>query len=250
MQGDGPLALSLDLRIQQIVREELPDAHRRFRSIGANAMVLDRRHRRAAGHGEPARLRPEPGRQTSSGSSTSTATSPRSTSSGSVFKILTIAAALDTGKVRLKDRFDATGKLVIGRHRIGDDHAKNKLALGARDLRVLVQHRHRADGVRGRRRAAARGLLPPGRLLRQARDRDRRGGPAAHAQALGRRDGGHHLVRPRHRGDAACSSSTRSAAWFGDGTRVPPTLLKREPRQRSRRAPATSPSRPPSCCAG
>ena len=29
------------MRIQQVVRQELLAAHRRFRSIGANAMVLD-----------------------------------------------------------------------------------------------------------------------------------------------------------------------------------------------------------------
>ena len=102
MQGDGTAG------------SEPGPAHPADRPRGAAGrappLPLDRRqcdgagprHRRAAGHGEPAGLRPEPGRQRPIGSSTSTATSPRSTSSGSVFKILTIAAALDTGKVRLK----------------------------------------------------------------------------------------------------------------------------------------------------
>ena len=43
-----------------------------------------------------------------------------------MFKILTIAMALDSGRVSLRERFDATGKLRIGRHRIGDDHAENR----------------------------------------------------------------------------------------------------------------------------
>ena len=42
------------------------------------------------------------------------------------------------------------------------------LAVRARDLRVLLEHRHRADGVRRRRRAAAGGVLPAGRLLPDA----------------------------------------------------------------------------------
>ena len=41
-RGGEPVVLSLDLRIQQIVREELADAYHRFQAIGANAMVLDR----------------------------------------------------------------------------------------------------------------------------------------------------------------------------------------------------------------
>ena len=40
-EGGAPVMLSLDLRIQQIAREELANASRRFRTIGANAMVLD-----------------------------------------------------------------------------------------------------------------------------------------------------------------------------------------------------------------
>ena len=124
-QGGGALVLSLDLRIQQIVREELLDAHRRFRSIGANAMVLD------LTTGELLAMVSLPDFDPNRvGDVKRIEYLNRNLAEvyelGSVFKILTIAAALDTGKVRLKDRFDATGKLVIGRHKIGDDHAKNK----------------------------------------------------------------------------------------------------------------------------
>lgn len=125
LQGGDPLALSLDLRIQQIVRQELMDAHRRFRSIGANAMVLD------LVSGELLAMVSLPDFDPNRiGKTDRIEYLNRNLAEvyelGSVFKILTIAAALDTGKVGLKDRFDATGKLVIGRHKIGDDHAKNK----------------------------------------------------------------------------------------------------------------------------
>jgi cell division protein FtsI (penicillin-binding protein 3) len=125
MSREGPLALSLDLRIQQIARQELMDANRRFRAIGANALVLD------VATGELLAMVSLPDFDPNRiGKPDRIEYLNRNVSEvyelGSVFKILTIAAALDTGRVKLKDRFDATGKLVIGRHRIGDDHAKNK----------------------------------------------------------------------------------------------------------------------------
>ncbi len=125
MSGEGPLALSLDLRIQQIARQELLEAHHRFRSIGANALVLDMLTGELLAmvslpDFDPNRIgRPDRIEYLNRNLA-------EVYELGSVFKILTIAAALDTGKVELKDRFDATGKLVIGRYRIGDDHAKNK----------------------------------------------------------------------------------------------------------------------------
>lgn len=120
-----PLALSLDVRVQQIVREELERAYRRFRAIGANAMVLDRRT------GELLAMVSLPDFDPNRvGDVTGVEYLNRNTAGlyelGSVFKILTIAMALDSGKVSLLDRFDATGKLQIGRFRIGDDHAKNR----------------------------------------------------------------------------------------------------------------------------
>ena len=149
---------------------------------------------------------------------------------GSVFKILTIAAALDSGQV--------SSARQVRRHRQAADRAlpdrrrprQEPLAFGAGDLRILVQHRHRAHGVRGGRRAAAGDLLPPGRLLRAARRsrsprRSRSRTPKRWADvtvATG--------VRARHRRLRRCSSWMRSVAWCGDGTRVPPTLLKRAAR--------------------
>ena len=125
MGGGEPIALSLDLRIQQIARQELLAALQRFRAIGANAMVLD------IVTGELLSMVSLPDFDPNRvGKTDRIEYLNRNLAEvyelGSVFKILTIAAALDTGKVRLKDRFDATGKLVIGRHKIGDDHAKNK----------------------------------------------------------------------------------------------------------------------------
>ncbi len=45
---------------------------------------------------------------------------------GSTFKALTIAMALDSGKVNLNSRFDARGALTFGRFKIHDYHAQNR----------------------------------------------------------------------------------------------------------------------------
>ncbi len=124
-RGGEPLALSLDLRIQQIVHEELMDAYRRFRAIGANAMVYDivtgeLLSMVSLPDFDPNRVGNVRGIQYLNRNLG------EAYELGSVFKVLTIAAALDTGKVKLADKFDATGKLQIGRFRIGDDHAKNE----------------------------------------------------------------------------------------------------------------------------
>lgn len=124
-ESAGPLALSIDTRIQQVAREELMDAYRRFRAIGANAIVFDRTT------GELLAMVSLPDFDPNRvGDVRKVEYLNRNVAEayelGSVFKILTIAMALDSGLVGVGERFDATGKLQIGRHRIGDDHAKNR----------------------------------------------------------------------------------------------------------------------------
>ncbi len=121
----GPLALSVDLRVQQALREELQDGFRRFRASGACGLVMDVRS------GELLALvslpdfdpnayggaRPEQRRDRCTGSVYEL---------GSLFKLVSVAAALDSGAVTLRDRFDARMPLRIGRHRIDDDHARRR----------------------------------------------------------------------------------------------------------------------------
>ena len=98
MGGGEPIALSLDLRIQQIARQELLAALQRFRAIGANAMVLD------IVTGELLSMVSLPDFDPNRvGKTDRIEYLNRNLAEvyelGSVFKILTIAAALDTGKV-------------------------------------------------------------------------------------------------------------------------------------------------------
>ena len=52
-----PLRLSIDIRVEGVVREELLKAMDEFQAIGACGIVMDVQHRRSAGDGQPARLR-------------------------------------------------------------------------------------------------------------------------------------------------------------------------------------------------
>ena len=226
-EGNDPLALSLDLRIQQVVREELLAAHHRFRSIGANAMVLDRTTGELLAmvslpDFDPNRVGDVKGIEYLNRNVG------EAYELGSVFKLLTIAAALDTGRVSVADKFDATGKLQIGRYRIGDDHAKNRW------LSVPEIFEYSSNIGSARMTFAAGG----GPLLEGFFRRLGFYGPPAIEIS--------EVVRPRTPkkwADVTVATAAfghgisvtplqfldAAGGLVGDGTRVPVTLLKREP---------------------
>ena len=225
--GGEPVALSLDLRIQQIVYDELADAHRRFRSIGANAMVLDRvtgellamvslpdfNPNRVADVGRIEYLNRNTGEVYEL---------------GSVFKILTIASALDSGRVSLRDRFDATGKLQIGRYRIGDDHAKNRW------LSVPEIFEYSSNIGTARMAFAAGGAPPLEEFFRRVGFYQK---PAIEIVEVVK------PRTPRRWSDITVATSSFGhgiavtplqfletvGGLIGDGTRVPTTLIERDP---------------------
>lgn len=123
---DVPVRLSIDLRVQEIVADELGKAMTQFHPIGGCGLVLDRVTGEVLAMvslpdydlNYPTEAGPEQRRNRCSGGAYEL---------GSLFKVVSHAMSLDTGKVTLKSTFDATGKLQIGRFRIGDDHAKNRI---------------------------------------------------------------------------------------------------------------------------
>ncbi|MEK9677568.1 MAG: penicillin-binding protein 2 [Rhodospirillaceae bacterium] len=120
-----PLRLSVDIRIQSLVREELSAAMEEFDAIGAAGVVMDVRDGSVVSMVSLPDFNPnEPV------SAAGIAGFNRATKGvyemGSTFKLFTAAMALDTGRVRLRDRFDATKPIKISRFTISDYHAKNK----------------------------------------------------------------------------------------------------------------------------
>jgi cell division protein FtsI (penicillin-binding protein 3) len=119
------LALSIDLRLQGIVQTELRRAVSRFRAVGACGLVMD------IATGELLAMASVPDFdpnmiETASAEERRNRCTGGSYELGSIFKIVTTAFALDSGRVRLGDEFDAINPLRIGRHTIRDDHAKRR----------------------------------------------------------------------------------------------------------------------------
>lgn len=126
IEGEEALALSIDVRVQDILREELAQQMTRFRAIGAAGIVLDV---------ETAEVLamvslPDFDANDSAGVAGSEAAFNRATKGvyemGSTFKLFTTAMALDSGTVGLRDGYDASRPIQIARFTITDFHGKNR----------------------------------------------------------------------------------------------------------------------------
>lgn len=120
-----PLRLTLDLRVQHIVRSALADAMKKFQAKGATGMVMDART------GEIIAMVSLPDFDPHHvGDAAADQKFNRAAlgvyEMGSTFKLFSTAAALDSGQVRLNSYFDATKPIKYGRFTISDYHAKNR----------------------------------------------------------------------------------------------------------------------------
>jgi len=123
--GREPLRLSVDLRIQHIVRQELAHQITLFEAIGGTGVVLDVRT------GETVAMVSLPDFDPNvAGVMSKDQRFNRATlgvyEMGSTFKIFNTAMALDAGKVTLRDGYDATKPIRISRFTINDFHAKKR----------------------------------------------------------------------------------------------------------------------------
>jgi len=120
-----PLRLSVDIRVQQILRQELAAQIEKFKAIGGGGIVMDVRS------GEVVSMVSLPDFDPNA-----PAQAPDETrfnritlgvyELGSVFKIFNHAIALETGAATLTKRYDATKPIRISRFRISDFHAENR----------------------------------------------------------------------------------------------------------------------------
>ena len=120
-----PVTLSLDSRIQHILRNELDRALRTFRAIGGAGIVLN------AQNGEVIAMASLPDFKPGAPAAIKTDTKfNRSTlglyEMGSTFKIFTTAIALDSGRVTMSDGYDATNPIKVSRFTIRDFHGKRR----------------------------------------------------------------------------------------------------------------------------
>jgi cell division protein FtsI (penicillin-binding protein 3) len=125
LRGSEAIQLSIDLRVQNIVRQELAASIAKFSSVGGAAIVMD------AHTGELLALVSLPDFDPNEpGTASDDARFNRATlgvyEMGSTFKIFNTAMALDSGATTLAGRFDATHPIPIGRFTISDYHAEKR----------------------------------------------------------------------------------------------------------------------------
>lgn len=127
-ESDEPLRLSVDVRLQHVLRKELVNAVEEFNAIGAAGMVMDVHTGEILGmvsvpdfdpHAPPP---PTPEQDTDPRFNRNTL---GVYEMGSTFKIFNTAMALESGKVNMSDMFDTTRPIKIGRFLIKDYHPVN-----------------------------------------------------------------------------------------------------------------------------
>ncbi|MGV8938809.1 MAG: peptidoglycan D,D-transpeptidase FtsI family protein [Allorhizobium sp.] len=129
MTTDAPLVpvkLSIDLRVQNIVRDVVANATINYKSKGAGAVVLD------VHTGEVVAMASYPDFDPNNPAGGSEEGWQNRMSNGifemgSTFKSFTTAMALDSGKVKLTDSFDARFPIRIGGFTIKDFHGQNRV---------------------------------------------------------------------------------------------------------------------------
>ena len=121
-----PLELALDLRVQHAIRDELLEARNHFKAKAAAAVLTNVRT------GEVISMVSEPDYDPNNPREALDPTRINRLTTGvfemgSTFKALTLAMALDSGKVNLNSTFDARMPLRYGKFNIHDFHAQNRV---------------------------------------------------------------------------------------------------------------------------
>lgn len=121
-----PVRLSIDLRVQHILRDELVKGVDRYHAIAAAGVIID------VQTGEIAAMASVPDYDPNNPVNAHEKDRFNRMSGGvfemgSTFKTFTTAMALDSGKVSLRDRFDASRPITIGGFTINDFHGKRRV---------------------------------------------------------------------------------------------------------------------------
>ena len=198
-----PLRLSIDVRVQAVVRDELSKAMDEFQAIGGCGIVMD------VTTGEVLAMVSLPDYDANNfGNAPADDRFNRAVTGmyepGSTFKLQTASMALDSGIVHIWDEFDASRPINIGRYHNNRLRGQAPLALFAGGARLLLQSRRGAYRPNGGRREAAQLAQVDGHV-RPRRHRAAGGRAADHPARVGLEGSGHPdgRLRPRHLGLAA-----------------------------------------------
>jgi cell division protein FtsI (penicillin-binding protein 3) len=122
----APVELSVDMRVQHIMHEQMLDALTRYQAVAAAGVMVD------IYTGEVIALASVPDfnpndPKTALVKDTFNRITAGIFEPGSIFKTLTLAGALDSGAVRINDQFDARFGIRFGRFTIDDFHGKHRI---------------------------------------------------------------------------------------------------------------------------
>lgn len=120
----GPLTLSIDARVQHVLRDELSNAMKMFKAKGAAGLIMDVRSGELVAMTSLPDFDPNSPAAAIKDERFVNRVTYGVYEMGSTFKTFTVAMALENGTVRLNDGYDATQPIRIARHTIHDDHAK------------------------------------------------------------------------------------------------------------------------------
>ncbi len=121
-----PVRLSVDLRVQHIVRDELAAAMQRYQAIAAGAVVLNAKTGEVLAMSSLPDYDPNLPAQALEKDRLNRM-SAGTYEMGSTFKAFTTAMALDSGLVTMEDSFDARRPIRIAGHTISDFHGKHRV---------------------------------------------------------------------------------------------------------------------------
>src|SRR4029079_14891936 len=121
-----PVELAVDRRVQHALRDELVKAREKYKAKASSGLVTDVRT------GEIVAMVSLPDYDANNPREALDPTRINRLTTGvfemgSTFKALTLAMALDSGKISLKSSFDARGGLTYGKFTIHDYHAQNRV---------------------------------------------------------------------------------------------------------------------------
>ena len=125
LRRGGALELSIDIRIQALLRRELATAVAEFEALGAAGLVLDVRTGETLGMVSLPDFDPNVP-ASARGESAFNRVAKGVYEMGSTLKLINTAMALDSGTVTLSDGYDATKPIRVARFTISDFHALNR----------------------------------------------------------------------------------------------------------------------------
>ena len=124
--SDAPLALSIDIRFQHVLRQELVAAKAEFSALGAAGIILDADSAEVLAMVSLPDFDPNRDPGAAGDEALFNRVSLGVYEMGSTFKTFTVAAALDSGIVGLDDGYDASQPLRLARFTIRDFHGENR----------------------------------------------------------------------------------------------------------------------------